>query len=143
MDHDSSKRSTRIEPGRVDPRDRWETSSSRRDGAEGDDDRARRGEHGVYYHLQWDPAAMRLRQISDSEGTAHPAGEMLSVYQAVDTAIGELLNGCPHEHTSAGYHHPEGFTIVIEPNGACGVATTPGDILDLKPMVFERLFAQA
>src|SRR5262245_11580782 len=23
------------------------------------------GEHGVYYHLQWDPEAMRLRQISD------------------------------------------------------------------------------
>src|SRR5215475_6508073 len=23
------------------------------------------GEHGVYYHLQWDAAAMRLRQISD------------------------------------------------------------------------------
>jgi len=43
----------------------------------------------------------------------------------------------------AGNHHPEGFTIVIERNGARGVVTTPGDILDVKPMVFDRLFAQA
>src|SRR5262245_7276515 len=43
----------------------------------------------------------------------------------------------------SGNHHPEGFTIVMERNGARGVATTPGDILDVKPTVFERLFAQA
>jgi predicted AlkP superfamily phosphohydrolase/phosphomutase len=40
----------------------------------------------------------------------------------------------------AGNHHPDGFTIVVERNGERGVAATPGDILDVKPMVFRRLF---
>ena len=40
----------------------------------------------------------------------------------------------------AGNHHPDGFTIVVEPNGERGVVTTRGDILDVKPMVFRRLF---
>jgi hypothetical protein len=43
----------------------------------------------------------------------------------------------------SGNHHPDGFTIVLERNGARGLVDTPGDILNLKPMVFERLFAQA
>jgi predicted AlkP superfamily phosphohydrolase/phosphomutase len=42
----------------------------------------------------------------------------------------------------AGNHHPDGFTIVVERNGERGVAPTTGDILDVKPMVFRRLFAQ-
>lgn len=38
-----------------------------------------------------------------------------------------------------GNHHPDGFSIVVEPGGERGVAPTPGDIVDLKPMVFRRL----
>ena len=40
----------------------------------------------------------------------------------------------------AGNHHPDGFTVVVERNGERGVAATPGDVLDVKPMVFRRLF---
>ncbi len=42
----------------------------------------------------------------------------------------------------SGNHHPEGFSIVLEPNGERGIAAS-GDILDVKPLVFQRLFAQA
>jgi predicted AlkP superfamily phosphohydrolase/phosphomutase len=40
----------------------------------------------------------------------------------------------------AGNHHPEGFSIVVEPNGKRGGVEAPGDILDIKPLVFNRLF---
>lgn len=43
----------------------------------------------------------------------------------------------------SGNHHPEGFSVVVERNGERGVARTAGDILDLKPLVFQRLFASA
>lgn len=35
-------------------------------------------------------------------------------------------------------HHPDGIAILVEPNGRRGVAE-PGDILDIKPMVFQQL----
>jgi predicted AlkP superfamily phosphohydrolase/phosphomutase len=41
----------------------------------------------------------------------------------------------------SGNHHPEGFSIVVEPQGARGIVDKAGDILDVKPMVFNRLFA--
>jgi hypothetical protein len=41
----------------------------------------------------------------------------------------------------SGNHHPEGFSIVVEPQGARGIVDKAGDILDVKPMVFSRLFA--
>jgi predicted AlkP superfamily phosphohydrolase/phosphomutase len=41
-----------------------------------------------------------------------------------------------------GNHLPDGFSILIEPGGERGVASTPGDILDLKPLVFQRLFGR-
>jgi hypothetical protein len=41
----------------------------------------------------------------------------------------------------SGNHHPEGFPLVVEPQGARGIVDKAGDILDVKPMVFERLFA--
>jgi predicted AlkP superfamily phosphohydrolase/phosphomutase len=40
-----------------------------------------------------------------------------------------------------GNHQPEGFSIVVEPGGERGINPTPGDIVDLKPMVFRRLFS--
>jgi predicted AlkP superfamily phosphohydrolase/phosphomutase len=43
----------------------------------------------------------------------------------------------------SGNHHPEGFSLVVEPQGARGSVDKAGDILDVKPMVFERLFAHA
>lgn len=39
----------------------------------------------------------------------------------------------------AGNHQPDGFSIVVERDGGRGIASMPGDILDLKPMVFRRL----
>ncbi|MGZ5720610.1 MAG: alkaline phosphatase family protein [Burkholderiales bacterium] len=48
------------------------------------------------------------------------------------TIEGELRTG------RSGNHHPDGFAIVVEHGGERGVAQ-PGDILDLKPMVFQRL----
>jgi predicted AlkP superfamily phosphohydrolase/phosphomutase len=41
----------------------------------------------------------------------------------------------------SGNHHPEGFSLLVEPNGARGSVGAIGDILDLKPMVFHRLLA--
>lgn len=38
----------------------------------------------------------------------------------------------------SGNHHPDGFTIVVERGGERGIAA-PGDILDIKPMVFQRV----
>ncbi|MEP6658096.1 MAG: alkaline phosphatase family protein, partial [Betaproteobacteria bacterium] len=38
-----------------------------------------------------------------------------------------------------GNHHPDGFSIVVERGGERGKAAMPGDVLDLKPMVFQRL----
>src|SRR5262245_45637524 len=80
MDHDSSKRSTRSNLAEL-------THATggrhhRRDGAEGDDDRPRRGEHRLHPRF------------------AAVAAEPAPRYQAVDAAIGELLNGCRHEHTT-------------------------------------------
>ena len=60
------------------------------------------GEHGVYYHLQWDPASMRLRQISD-------------------------------------WLYCEPFWCELERRGLRVVTLD----LDMKPLVFQRLFAQA
>jgi predicted AlkP superfamily phosphohydrolase/phosphomutase len=44
----------------------------------------------------------------------------------------------PPKTGRSGNHHPEGFTIVMKPGGASGTAPA-GDILDIKPMVFEAL----
>jgi predicted AlkP superfamily phosphohydrolase/phosphomutase len=49
------------------------------------------------------------------------------------TIQAELSTGRP------GNHHPDGFWIVVEPDGQRGVSPTPGDILDVKPFVFRRL----
>jgi predicted AlkP superfamily phosphohydrolase/phosphomutase len=38
----------------------------------------------------------------------------------------------------SGNHHPDGFAIVMNPGAASDVAV-PGDILDIKPMVFQQL----
>lgn len=38
-----------------------------------------------------------------------------------------------------GNHHPDGFSIVVERGGERGRAAVPGDALDPKPMVFQRL----
>ena len=47
--------------------------------------------------------------------------------------------GSPLSTGRPGNHHPDGFSIVVEPGGDRGVAPTPGDILDLKPMILRRL----
>jgi len=51
--------------------------------------------------------------------------------------LGAIKGGRPTGR--AGNHHPDGFTIVMERNGERGVATTAGDLVDVKPMVFRRL----
>ena len=38
-----------------------------------------------------------------------------------------------------GNHHPDGFSIVIERGGERGSVAERGDVLDLKPMVYQRL----
>jgi predicted AlkP superfamily phosphohydrolase/phosphomutase len=38
----------------------------------------------------------------------------------------------------SGDHHPDGFAIVVERGSECSMAA-PDDILDIKPMVFQRL----
>jgi predicted AlkP superfamily phosphohydrolase/phosphomutase len=45
----------------------------------------------------------------------------------------------------AGNHHPEGFSIVIDPGGGHGDVgeSGAGDVMDLKPMVFRRLLGAA
>jgi predicted AlkP superfamily phosphohydrolase/phosphomutase len=43
----------------------------------------------------------------------------------------------------SGNHHPEGFSLVVDRRGPRGVVSSMGDILDVKPMVFQRLLAHA
>ena len=43
----------------------------------------------------------------------------------------------------SGNHHPDGFAIVVDPRSGRGVAGPPADIMDLKPMVFQRLLEHA
>ncbi len=60
---------------------------------------------------------------------------------AIDSPIlGPIAAGLPTGRS--GNHHPDGFAIVVEQGGERGIAPTSGDILDMKPLVFQRLFGQ-
>src|SRR5262245_7247706 len=125
---------------------------------------ARRRRGGVFRYVSWLREAFQSFTIADSREPlvkeitwtrdVFPGARQAMLPDAVvswtgvptasaiaSSILGTIAADLPTGRS--GNHHPEGFTIVMERNGARGVATTPGDILDVKPTVFERLFAQA